>query len=56
VQVVSSVARKIGETPVLVKRNTAAGGNDTQITSEVIGSILRGTLFYRPNDTRDLLG
>lgn len=56
VKVIFSLARTIGETPVLVKKNVAAGGADAQITTEVVGSILRGAVFVLPNDTRNLLG
>lgn len=56
VRVIASIARKIGETPVVQKRNTAAGGSDAELTSEVIGTILRGEIHISSNDTRELSG
>lgn len=54
--VVSSIAREAGATPVLLKRNSLAGGGDAEIIALPSGNILSGSVYYTADDCRDLAG
>lgn len=56
VQIISSIARKAGETPVLVKKNQAAGGADIQVSATVSGQTIEGSAYYTAADCRGLHG